>query len=372
VADQIVAIVGSADATRSDYRPALSNAGEASKAAEALGRELAKAGYRVMVYSAESGFIEAAVVKGYVASGAAKADSILYYPPARHDGQVLEFPEQQANPHLFHTERATDPDWEIPFYRSLHDADSVVLLGGGRSVLITGIVAVSERKPTLAIATFGGSAQRVWELMSSGAASPPEKAELNAMGVHRWTDGTAAVLVKVLDAQRCRRRREEASKRASEASERRQELGGLVVAALSMVAAVALTGVAVFGTARAPWLFATCFLGVPLLAGLAGGLVRAHRGRAASLEPGTAARSLTVGAVLGMMAGLVGALLFVLAQLASNPTLKDFAHGVPEGLPLLVPFALMVAFVGGLTLEAVFGKLEKADVANVGAIEVKR
>ena len=57
VADPIIAIVGN---IKTD--PA------APTAAEAFGRELAKAGFRILVYSSGADFLEGRIVRGYVAS----------------------------------------------------------------------------------------------------------------------------------------------------------------------------------------------------------------------------------------------------------------------------------------------------------------
>jgi hypothetical protein len=69
--------------------------------------------------------------------------------------------------------------------------------------------------------------------------------------------------------------------------------------------------------------------------------------------------------VLGMLAGLIAALLFVVAQWATNPEIKNLGVAIPPGLNLLVPFELIIAFIAGLTLETVFSKLQQTDVVHV-------
>ena len=56
----LVAIVGNTTAAPAGV--------DAIAAAESLGAALAKAGFRILVYSSEPKFLEAPVVKGYVAS----------------------------------------------------------------------------------------------------------------------------------------------------------------------------------------------------------------------------------------------------------------------------------------------------------------
>ena len=66
----LIAIVGSAHATRESqeqYRPRMADVEAANKAAQALGRALASKGLRLLVYSCDPQFIEAAVVAAFLA-----------------------------------------------------------------------------------------------------------------------------------------------------------------------------------------------------------------------------------------------------------------------------------------------------------------
>jgi hypothetical protein len=119
-----------------------------------------------------------------------------------------------------------------------------------------------------------------------------------------------------------------------------------------------------------PLVFGFIFLFTPMLSGASGGVIRTIL----DLNHGLAipyARSTLEAVVLGMAAGLVTAVLFVLAQLASNPAIKDFENGIPAGLNWLVAFALIIGFIAGLTLELVFGKLQKTDVTTVEPVTAK-
>jgi len=72
-----------------------------------------------------------------------------------------------------------------------------------------------------------------------------------------------------------------------------------------------------------------------------------------------------------MGAGLIAALLFVAAQWASNPEIKNFQASIPPGMRLLVPFELIVGFIAGLTLDTVFTKLQETSVVNVSSVAAK-
>lgn len=116
--DPIIAIVGN-----------VTTASNAPEAAETLGRSLAKAGFRILVYSSGQGFLEGPVVKGYVESQAARPRSIQVRYPLR--GQKPAFPEQQTHAQVFDWRPDNSQDWEMSFYQALQDVDGVLLLGGG-------------------------------------------------------------------------------------------------------------------------------------------------------------------------------------------------------------------------------------------------
>lgn len=73
--------------------------------------------------------------------------------------------------------------------------------------------------------------------------------------------------------------------------------------------------------------------------------------------------------VLGMIAGLVAAILFVLAQLASNPNASNLSNGIPADLGRLIAFELIVGLIAGFTLEAVFDKIKRTDVLRTGPVD---
>lgn len=108
--------MGSADPNRA-YDPELKHADQATLAAEQLGRELARFGCHIVVYSSDPQFIEAHVVRGYVASGKAQEGSIQVRFP---DGSpAATFPEYETNPGIFSFSPDPSRDWEVSFYRSL-------------------------------------------------------------------------------------------------------------------------------------------------------------------------------------------------------------------------------------------------------------
>src|ERR1700726_2921236 len=105
-ATPVIAIVG--NVTTDELAPG---------AAQAIGRELARAGFRILVYSSSEDFLESHVVRGYVASRRAAKRSIEVRFPLY--GRKPSFPEQQTDGELFDWRPDSRPDWEISFYQSL-------------------------------------------------------------------------------------------------------------------------------------------------------------------------------------------------------------------------------------------------------------
>jgi hypothetical protein len=154
-----IAIVGSANPEREHYpyEPPLKNVEQVQEACKAIGGALARAGYGIMVYTSSRDYIEADVVTGYVASGEAKDKSIQVRYPNIPEAQP-DFAEYKGRPQLFDFKSYQEDNWQAVFIPSLRDAAGIVILGGGNSALITGLVAQAYRKPLVSIATFSGSA----------------------------------------------------------------------------------------------------------------------------------------------------------------------------------------------------------------------
>jgi len=93
-----------------------------------------------------------------------------------------------------------NPDWESSFYQSLATVDGVVILGGGPSALIAGLVAIGHKKPVVACAAFGGSGEKVWRALREQT-SPLERNEFAQMAVGAWS-AELARLVSLLIRQK--------------------------------------------------------------------------------------------------------------------------------------------------------------------------
>ena len=249
-------------------------------------------------------------------------------------------------PQLFQVVNDPSPDWEVSFYRSLASVAGVLLIGGGRSTYIAGLIALSLRTPIVTLANFGGDAQRVWDSLHR-AKNDVTPEELQVMA-DSWSDTSAATIVQILkDQARRGAEREQAIRKSSE-----RTTVSLVVSAILFVLGVALIPFLFAIEPSASWNVAV-LIAASLLVAPVGSVIRNVFGRG---------RHWLRTAVLGMVAGAVACLLFIVAQVATSP---DALQGA--GARTLLLFVVPISFVAGLTFDAVYNKLISQDVVDVSA-----
>jgi hypothetical protein len=343
----------------------------APAAAEELGRELAKAGLRILVYSSGADFLEGCVVRGYVASRLAGRGSVQVRYPFKGDKPA--FAEQQTNEEVFDWRPDYGQDWEISFYQSIDDVDGILLMGGGNSTLIAGVVAMGHEAAILALAGFGGNAAKVWEALRPGRdlLTPDEYSMMARPG---WNDDRAAACVATLKAQIARKAERERLRRLEE---RRREisvtrhaafaLGLFLLSVLSVAWGWSLPHAEL--QANDALLILWLLFITPLLAGVSGATVRLVFDSRQGAVPLSSQSAITT-AALGLIAGGVAGLLFITAQV----TTADVTEGIVSAKQAakLLPFGLLIGFIGGLTMDAVFRKLIAADVVDLSSIEAKK
>jgi hypothetical protein len=386
----LVAIVGSANLTRTSfpYEPELKNTDDVKRACLELGHELANKGYRIMVYTSSSKYIEADVVEGYVSSGKAVPGSIQIRYPNLVDA-APGFKEMKAHRNLFDDRRDRHSNWQVSFYNSLRDAQGILLLGGGNSALITGLIALMYRIPLVSIATFGGSAETVWQISADRLATDEES---QVMSRPRWEEDSARRLIEILGDQSDRLREKEKQQRAAaqqtaqqeeqrraeaqqreerrraeeerrkveeERRRRREMFWRAACATLLLLAATAAALLGIYRPAAGNTMFygATFFL-TPILAGAVGGVAvdLFDFYNSGDYKPNHAIFS---GIVLGAIAGFFSAILFAASQWASTPAKEgaaDGAQALPPATPLLIIFVMLIGFTAGVALDKVFLK----------------
>jgi hypothetical protein len=321
----------------------------------AIGAELAKVGFGLVVYLSDDRSLEPHVVSGYTAALTDGAGAIRVRYAQSQRGQV-KFKEETARPDVFDHRLFPGDDWEAPFYRSLAEeegVDAVLLLGGGTSTLIAGQIAVARRLPILAVDAFGGSAEKIWSQLAQ--ASPDKKH-------YSWGQRTAADFVAQL--------KNECDARSARRNESRRREQILVAIAAQRVQTAFATGAFIF-------LLAALFFGMvytpsaslyPFVmyiglvsAGATGALIRLMLRGSGESDP-------RASLLLGSIAGLVVGLAYLIPQWVGAPgVLAPEAKTVMATDKIQFASAVLVAISAGIGFDTVFSRLQKeAQNAPVG------
>jgi hypothetical protein len=374
MAGPLIAIVGSFDPAREEEL-GLRNGPFARDAGEQLGRELARGGFRIVVYSSLPHALELDVVRGYLSHKEAEAGSIrVFY--SQDFGQPT-FPEEKGNEEKFDFRPDFNPDWEFSFYQSLASVDGLLILGGGPSALIAGLIAMGHRKPLLPCAAFGGSGDKIWRALPVQA-YPVTDEERALMAHAKPSPEIAAKLVGLLLKQRSEFARLEEARRESEEkrldARRLQELQENATINWHAVISALLFSLAAFSWPLASFIpthspFAALFtvLLTPMLAGASGATIRVVLDWAMGVTRTFALSAynqyiLLRFAALGVVAGGLAGVSFVLAQLfASNVEYEAMAVPIRK----LVPFVIIIGFAAGLAAEVVLSNLRKSGIPTV-------
>jgi hypothetical protein len=332
-----IVVLGSGDNQR-NYEPPLKDGSMIASASRAIGHELATAGCNLVVFSSDSGYIEKDVVEGYLAvTGGGR---VIVRAP--HTAPVaFNVPSEAAE--RVQTEPDPAGDWETSYYRSVFSADGIIVIGGGRSTRIAGVIAVAVRIPVVAVAGFGAGASIVWQHLCKHV-NDTTADELHLMG-RPWAETSASQLVASLLAQRARRQAaEEAERRLNRRDGIRRTLNSLAGAtALTLAAAVLLLAYTTngIGTAMA------CLLGGPILGAIGGALVR---------DTAEAHLGMLWSAARGVGAGILATTLYVASQLLTNENALT-----AESARRLLWFVIPIGIAAGYTFDLVYAKLRQLD-----------
>ncbi|MFB6889768.1 hypothetical protein ACFCX4_10690 [Kitasatospora sp. NPDC056327] len=338
----LIAVVGSAAEDR-DYSPPLKDASNVREACRQLGRELARVGCDLAVFSSKPKYVEQHVVTGYAeAWEPGSAGKVVGFAP-RHRSLEFELPAESALP--VHVVRDTSGEWEVGYYRTLMEADGVLLVGGGQSTRVAGIVAMAQQVPVLPVAAFGGGAGEV-RVNLDKVRNDALEGDIAVMG-EDWSASSAERLVASLLGQIERRRLRAAEDERSAWSGRWRAGAGTVVSAVLLLASLALL-VTAGGPGPAGVRSLAVLVGAPLCAAGAGAVIRN------SFESDAAwVRAL----VRGVGAGLVSVLLYFASQLLAVPGLFDAID-----VRRLLFFAVPLGFSAGFTFDLVYERLRAGAV----------
>lgn len=341
----LIAVVGDAAKCKD---PAL-----ARKAAEALGAELAKRSCRILVFSSSKDFVEWELVQGYMRSPAKKeARSVeVRYPPAL-DGR---FPGEQEDDPLF-VRMQQGGDWEASIYPSFANVDGVILIGGGYTTKIVGLLALGSKIPLITLGGLGGAAHDVWTYLKGDRNSTASEDDLNLMAAQVWHEKSAARFVDALIGQR--QRKLESQKRAALGESERHRRAALTTLALigSVLLLLVLSALVESWSSRLPRLSLWMLFATPAIAGASGAAIRVLWDNWTQQPSPLELRPVTMTIALGFWASGVAGMLFLLPQIWVLGTLD------PEHLTKLSGFAVPIGLLAGLTLDKVFPRLIKYDV----------
>lgn len=331
----LIAVLGSIDSSRVYEVPLR---GDPAAACTEVGAELLRSGCDLLVFSSDDKYAEPHFIAGYVAAANADTPGRIVARPARHQDFALNLPQDTAVE--LQVLQDTSIEWEVAYYRSLLAADAVVLVGGGRSTLNAGVVALAQRLPVLPLAAFGGAAEQVWVNLDRDqhGVGDDDVALLRAP----WSAGSAARVVAHLRREIERRQTERDQARRDAARSARSARVGLAVAAAAVtgaLATIAFAGPAGPAGGRALGLL----LAGPMLAAIAGAIIRDSFG--AEQRWGRAA-------VHGLGAGVVSVLLYVASQLLTVPGLLDQLDA-----RRLLFFVIPLGFAAGFTFDLVYNRI---------------
>ena len=359
----LIALVGSAIPRDDKGERVVDPAREAKirAACKALGRALAAAHCRLIVYSSDPFFIEADVVAGY--AEIAKTSGCIQFVRPENDNQNFAEQDDDRTRLLFHVQRDDSGDWEVSFYQSLEQADGVLLVCGGNSTLIAGHVAMIMERPIAPIGAFGGMARKLRNHLQH---VHPDLLQSEQQALSEFDSGDAAVTVVAGLKRRCeeiaaakRQRDEEVQRLAAAHQAAQQELAQLkstaemkrrVLWGVGVFGALSLALLAIGVGVHVPDFLSYALIMVVLAAGGGVGACLRLTRSAGDGDPQTAM-------VVGPIAGALCSLSYMLPSWTSKP--ESFELGTTSSARLWLVMTWIVAVGGGLAADAVIDSLRR-------------
>ncbi|WP_197439860.1 hypothetical protein [Calycomorphotria hydatis] len=366
--------------------------------AKELGRALADAGHKILVYSSNPDFVESAVVDGYCESGNSQEGGIERLFPAiyeeRWHGAFSQEQDEELKK-LFVTNHDSRSDWRISYYQSLNRVGGMIAIGGGQATFNLGLMSMAYPVPIVSLGAFGGASEKLLEMVSQKRWILDEDIDL----MREAND--AGALVESLERQQETILSDQAALTGEALQKRiiklRSRRSGVALASL-LFSIVLLTfllyanGLPSTGISFGLSLFAFMFL--PIAIGVSGANIYAVRSIRESdyfdengKQRNRMQQALTEAIAFGATVGLISFLVFLSSQITANEdigNLKDLllpnyvAANSNEGLevsepaaltrnpadnklPYLLFFAVPICFIAGLTYETVYARWEKVE-----------
>jgi hypothetical protein len=318
----------------------------AQKMASEIGSELAKAGMGLVVYYSDPNSLEPHVVAGYVQAipPGVGAGSIRVRFAESQRNQV-RFAEQATRDELFRLDFFPGQNWEIPFYRSLAEADgvdAVLLMAGGTSTRIAGQITLARQLPVLAIDEFDGSAKEVRTELAFITKDYPSTRTYAIADMVKWLK------------KKCDIRAEEMARSLKNEEHYQRMISQKTKGVWTGLTFLALLVVLFLGMQQTPptqWYFALTLFGL-VVAGATGALVRSYYWGTKDIAPYTSL-------ILGSIAGVVVGLAYLIPQLIGAPGVLDPARTqVTATDKIQFMSAILVAIPAGVGFDTIFNRLK--------------
>lgn len=316
---------------------------ELAKAAEEIGRELAKRGHTILVGSDDSDDIDPSVVKGALAASP-DAEIEVHLP----HGFPATYPDKSKNVKNIWLQF---PDWDVTVMDVVKDkADGIIAIGGRAGVVQACLSAWMLGKPVVPVGSFEGGGKIVWSYGSSSRTKfyheGLDDAEIDRLASPWSSEESAAIVVESL----------EKVAKASQLSRIPRRLlfsviGCMLVALLGWIFFLAAPYASAFGMEPGAFYLFACVS----MAGLLGATVQTLR----SIRAGRSLPShiLVVDVGLGIAAGVVSAMLYMLAQIAVSDGVK-----IPNTKSDYIRSALVISMISlfaSLYLDATLSRLDR-------------
>ncbi|HEY0698726.1 MAG TPA: hypothetical protein VGD43_13065, partial [Micromonospora sp.] len=340
----LIAVIGSLNPAR-EYQPPVRSVELGAAACRELGGALAQAGCDLLIFSSKPAYVEADVVAGYVAVATVDDPGRVVARPPK--GATVSFDLPVESGVSLQVEPDTSGEWELAYYRSLLRSDGVLLVGGGQSTRIAGIVAMTQEIPLIPVAAFGGGASQVWVNLDRHRNDALDE-DIVTMG-QPWGRDSATRLVASLLGQRKRRLERQRAEQRSLGRAAVWARVGLAVAFLALCAALAAIPLARTGGP----------VGVSGLGLLLAGPMAAAVAAAVIRNSFDGPDQWGWAAVRGLGAGVVSVLLYVASQLLTVPGLLADLDA-----RRLLFFVVPLGFTAGFTFDLVFERLRSGQVST--------
>ncbi|MFF5232408.1 hypothetical protein [Dactylosporangium sp. NPDC000521] len=341
-----IVVVGSGSADRV-YEPPLRDQPRMAAAGHDIGREIARAGCDLVVFSSDQDFLDRDVVAGFAAGIADGAPGRIVV--RTRSLQPVGLGLDGAATERLDIESDTADEWEVSFYRSVYLADGLIVIGGGRSTRIAGLLAITHRTPLAAVGAFGGGASVVREYLDKNR-NDATADDIVLMG-RPWSAQHAARLVRSVLDQRRRRGEAVAAATVAAARSRRTRTYTALTAVLALLAAAATVLLADAAVSHA--VLIGLLLAGPMLGAVGGAMLRDSTD-----EQPHALWS----AARGLGAGLLAAMLYVASQLLTSPDLLTEAAA-----RRLLWFVIPMGIAAGYTFDLVYARLRRGEAVLVPA-----